>query len=338
MKAISEAAKSRAISLLQAGRSIRDAAEISGVSRSTVARFRLEASYPMSACKMGRPRILCARQERLIARMVGSGKWKDAEKARSGLNAEYKVKISSESLRRSLRRSGLQSRVSKKKPLLSRKHRQARLAFARRYRNWTVEDWKRVVWSDESKYNVFGSDGRQYHWKKPGASLQSHHITPTVKHGGGSIFVWGCITARGVGFMCRINDGLDAELYQSILKGELLDTLNWYGLEKGSIIFQHDNDPKHTARSTKDLLRELDLNVLQWPSQSPDLNPIEQIWNELDRRIRNLENLPKNKEELWTAIETEWERLEVDTCLKLINTMPDRIKDVIRAKGGYTLW
>src|SRR6185312_10701726 len=213
--------------------------------------------------------------ERHVARMVSSGLWRNAEKARSCLISQYKLEICSESVRRSLRRSGLHAKVCPKKPLLRKNHRQARLAFARRYKDWTVEDWKKVVWSDESKFNVFGSDGRVYCWKKPGAALKSHHIKPMVKYGGGAIFVWGCITAQGVGFMCRIDNGLDANLYHSILRGELLDTLEWYGLDKGSIFFQHDNDPKHTANSTKEVLRELGLNVLKWPSQSPDLNPIE---------------------------------------------------------------
>lgn len=338
MKSIPEAAKSRIISLLQAGHSIREVAKITGISRSTIGSIRKITSFPSSEKKIGRPRILEARQERLVARMVSSGQWRDAEKAKSHLKQDYNIEISAESLRRSLRRSGLQAHICPKKPLLRKKHRQERLAFARRYKNWTMEDWKKVIWSDETKFNVFGSGGRQHYWKKPGASLQSHHVKPIVKHGGGSIMLWGCITAQGVGYMCRINDSMDASLYQSILKGELLDTFAWYGFERGSMFFQHDNDPKHTANSTKSTLQELGINVLEWPSQSPDLNSIEHVWNELDKRVRNLEVLPRNRDELWEAIETQWNLLGAEFCLKLINTMPERIKDVLKAKGGNTTW
>ena len=145
MKSISEAAMSRVESLLRTGHSIRDIAQISGVSRSTISRIRQKILCQSNVIKMGRPRILSTRLERNIARMVSSGLWKNAEMARSRLISEFKLEISSESLRRSLRRSGLQARICPKKPLLRKKHRQARLAFARQYKDWTVEDWKKVV-------------------------------------------------------------------------------------------------------------------------------------------------------------------------------------------------
>jgi len=150
--------------------------------------------------------------------------------------------------------------------------------------------------------------------------------------------VWGCMSSEGVGYLCRIDGNMDAELYQSILGGEFLWTLDYYGFEKKDIIFQHDNDPKHTARSTKAWLQYNEIAVLKWPAQSPDLNPIEHLWNELDRRVRNRQKQPSNKEELWEAIEEEWQKIGQDFCIKLISTMPARIKAVIKAKGGYTRW
>ena len=71
-----------------------------------------------------------------------------------------------------------------------------------------------MVWSDESKFQIFGSDGRQYCWRKEGEALKDAHIKSTVKFGGGSVFVWGCFTCHGVGFLCKIDGSLDAELYR----------------------------------------------------------------------------------------------------------------------------
>lgn len=152
------------------------------------------------------------RQERNIVRLVSSGRCTTATEAQRCLKSEYNFDISAQSIRRALKRNGLQSRVRRKKPLLRVRHRQRRLAFARKYKDWPVEKWERVVWSDENKFNVSGSDGRQYCWKKRGESIQDHHIAPTVKHGGGSVIVWGCMASHGVGFLCRIDGGLDAEL------------------------------------------------------------------------------------------------------------------------------
>lgn len=282
--------------------------------------------------------MLLDRQERNLVRLVSSGKISNASEAQQHLKSEYNITLSSNSVRRALRRNGLQSRVKQKKPLLKKKHRQQRLLFAKKYKNWTVDDWKQVIWSDETTINLYGSDGRSYCWKRPGEQLQPHHIKPTVKYGGGSIFVWGCITSQGVGYMCRIEGRMDAELYQSILGDELMRTLTWYGLEKNQVIFQHDNDPKHKAKSTMEWLENNEIFVLDWPAQSPDLNPIEHLWNELDRRIKNQERVPSNMQELWEAIEEEWDKIEPDFCMKLIETMPERVKDVLKAKGGYTRW
>ncbi|GBB84788.1 hypothetical protein RclHR1_11360002 [Rhizophagus clarus] len=107
--------------------------------------------------------------------------------------------------------------------------------------------------------------------------LQDAHVKPTVKFGGGSIFVWGCFTSSGVGYLVRMEGGLDAELYCKILEEDLMGTLHYYDLDTNDIIFQQDNDPKHTATRTKQWFEDNEIEVLSWPPQSPDLNPIEHL-------------------------------------------------------------
>jgi hypothetical protein len=145
-----------------------------------------------------------------------------------------------------------------------------------------------------------------------------------------------CMTSKGIGYLAKIDNGLDAELYTKILSHELMWTLNWYGLEKEDIIFQHDNDPKHTAKKTRECLERQELVILDWPSQSPDLNPMEHIWVELKKRIEKRKNQHKNIQELWDMVQEEWENIGMDTCINLIKSMPQRIAQVIKAKGGHT--
>jgi transposase len=338
MKRIPSDTRQRIIAQALEGLSTRQIAASFNIHHSTVAAIIKEHGQPVTAPSSGRPKRLTDREERRIIQKVSSGEWRSAVQAQRHLSSEYLLQLSASSIKRVLRRHGLNGRVRHKKPLLRKKHRQRRYAFALQYRKWKVEQWKHVVWSDESKFNIFGSDGRQYCWRRVNERLRDHHVNPTVKHGGGSIMVWGCITWWGVGYLCKIDNGLDAQLYQNILGDELLSTLGWYGMDKGSIIFQHDNDPKHTAKSTKEWLDDHGINVLSWPAQSPDLNPIEHVWNEVDRRLRNHPTKPTSKESLWELLQEIWEGIEPEFCQKLIMTMPKRLQDVRSAKGGYTFW
>ena len=194
----------------------------------------------------------------------------------------------------------------------------------------------RVIWSDETKVNRIGSDGRKWVWKKEKENLNPRLVQPTVKHGGGSVMVWGCFGWDGVGTACRIHGKMDADLYTSILEDELQLSLQEWGKTADNIIFQQDNDPKHTSKKAKNWFQSHEMRVMVWPPQSPDLNPIEHLWGYLKRKLAAYPKPPGGVEELWERIQVEWEAIPVEECRKLIRSMPDRIQAVIKAKGGYT--
>ena len=79
--------------------------------------------------------------------------------------------------------------VKKKRPKLSPRHKKARLEFAERHQEWTIEDWKKVIWSDETKINRLGSDGRKYTWKEKGEGLSDRLVEGTIKFGGGNLMM-----------------------------------------------------------------------------------------------------------------------------------------------------
>ena len=101
-------------------------------------------------------------------------------------------------------------------------------------------------------------------------------------------------------------------------------------------IFQHDNDPKHRAKSIQDWIANQHFEVLEWPPQSPDLNPIEHIWCHLKRRLNSYDSAPKGILALWERVETEWNKIGSDLCVYLIESMHRRVEAVLRAKGGWT--
>ena len=106
-----------------------------------------------------------------------------------------------------------------------------------------MEGWKRIIWSDETNINRFGSDGHQYVWKKKGEPLSDRTTTPTVKFGGGNLMVWECMGWNGVGVLAEVEGRMDAKQYVDILEENLEKSRKKLKVEKKKAIFQQDNDP-----------------------------------------------------------------------------------------------
>lgn len=144
--------------------------------------------------------------------------------------------------------------------------------------------------------------------------------------------VIGSFSRDGVGPLVRIEGVMKAENYRDILEQQMLP----HAQEKMAAdwIFQDDNDPKHTSRLVKQWIEQKEIAKLVWPSQSPDLNPIEHLWEELDRRIRT--RTFSKTGQLMEALQQEWNRLPLDVLVNLVDSMPRRCEAVIKAKGYCT--
>lgn len=275
MKSIPSSLHCQILSLAAEGQSTRNIASQLHVSHMTVSRLR-KTSFPTTPKPPGgRPQCLTSSEKRLAVRYVTTGRASTAPKIATLLSQATNKAISDDTIRRVLKDAGLKAKKKQKKPRLLLRHRQERLEFARKYQHWTAEDWRRVVWSDETKINRFGSDGVNWMWMKTSGSIENAAVHPTVKFGGGSLMFWGCMTSSGVGQACKIMGTMDSALYTEILTDHLLGTLQDHHLNRARVIFQQDNDPKHTSRLAKAWFHDNHVEVLDWPAQSPDLNPIE---------------------------------------------------------------
>lgn len=185
--------------------------------------------------------------------------------------------------------------------------------------------------SDESKFNLVGSDGKQYCRRRQGEEYLDRNIKKTVKHGGGSLMVWGW-----TGRLHRVKGTMNASQYCNILTESLLGSLADRNMHPESIVFQQDNDPKHTSRKAWEWFDEHGIETLPWPPSSPDMNIIEHAWALLDSRLRSRHALPRNLDELWAALVEEWEAIDVEEVHNLYRSLPRRTAALKDAKGGYT--
>lgn len=142
-----------------------------------------------------------------------------------------------------------------------------------------MERLRRIVYSDESKFNLYGPDGNCWCWREPGQELNPRHVVMQERHWGGHVIVWGCMTRFGFGRLLRIEGKMNTEKYVSVLEEGLLPTLEDHFLSPSDIIFQQDNDRKHVSKWAKAWFSEKGIKLLPCPSRSPDTNIIEHPWD-----------------------------------------------------------
>ncbi len=195
------------------------------------------------------------------------------------------------------------------------------------------EAWEKVMWSDETKIELFGINSIRRVWKKKTDEYNPKNTIPTVKHGSGNVMLWGCFSAKGTGRLLHIEGRMDGAMYHEILGNNVLHSVRALKMGRGWV-FQHDNDSKQWARETKEWLHKKQLKVLEWPSQSPDLNPIENLWREL--KLRVAQRQPQNLKDLEKTCMEEWAKIPAAVCANLVKNYRKRLTSVIVNKGFCT--
>lgn len=335
MKSLPSDTTTEIIARLHEGQSHRQIHQATGVGLATITRLRSLHCPTLLKSSGGRPKKLSSHAIRSLVRSVTTGSTPTAAQATREYQATTGESVHPNTVRRELKKAGLRAVHKQKKPLLKPRHKKARLDFGLITQHWTLEDWKKVIWSDETKINLFGSDGPNWGWKRQGKARPEHLIQPTLKYGGGHIMIWGCMGWDGIGNCCRIDGAMDSALYVQILEEDLQGSLEFWGKEVSEIIFQHDNDPKHTSKMATKWLEMHGYRVLTWPAQSPDLNPIEHLWKYIKDRLGEYRKPACSMHELWERVEREWEKIPRDYVQKLIESMPKRVAEVLKAKGGH---
>lgn len=244
--------------------------------------------------------------------------------------------ISTRTVRRRITESGeFNSYWAARKPFISEMNRQKRLEWCQARKDWSLDEWRTVMWTDESPF-VLRYHGSRRVWRLHNERFSCRCTVASVKHDT-KINVWGAFCAKGVGMLHHIKGIMDQHIYLDILENVMVPSADMlFGghtiLENW--IFQQDNDPKHTANSVKDWLGVEGIPVLPWPAQSPDLNPIENLWSILDRQCSK--RTCNSAAELFQTLQACWNQISVDTLDQLVCSMPARCAAIIAANGFFT--
>ncbi len=325
--------------------------------KSTITRLLKRYNYKSFAGvnkRPGRPKKATERDIRAIVRKAIANR----RSPLADITNFSPIDISESTTRRILKEAGLQKHIAVKKPFLTDKQMADRLQWALKHKDWTLKDWMRIIWSDESKIEI-GKDSRVT-WvsRRVDEKWKSECLIPSFKSQRTSIMVWGCFTGDKLGPLLIFHKGgINASDYIRILQDGLLpfvEKLNSVHAKPnddnirvatmGKYTFMQDNAPIHKAIATKGFFHDHCIAVMDWPANSPDLNPIEHLWPEIKARfhqewLKMMEEIPSNRTEKLdlyaSALKRLWKKGMWNLSLRLVESMPDRVAAVIAAKGGH---
>lgn len=335
MPRLPENVRLRAIGMLEAGTNQNVVAERFGVHRNTISslwcRF-LQTGHTNDRHRRGRPHVT-SRQEDIHIRLVHLRNRFQSPSLTARTIPGLRP-ISARTVRNRLRDMGIRPRRPAIRPVLMRHHRAARLQWCRQYMQYTFQDWCGILFTDESRFHLDSSDGRQRVYRRIGERFSDACVLQRRSFGGGSVMVWGGITAHGRTELVIIVGALTAVRYRDIvIQGHVIPFING---QARRITLQQDNARPHVARIVSEFLQEENINVLPWPAVSPDLSPIEHIWDEMERRLRHLPNTPMTLNELGEQLVIIWNNIPQQFIFNLVSSMRRRCQSCITANGGHT--
>ena len=237
------------------------------------------------------------------------------------------------------RRAGLKGRRPARKPLMSLRN---RLQWQQWCRQWAGYCFDQVLFTDEKKW-VCVNKGPNFVWQPVGMRFHPRFCVPTKQAGGGSVMVWGAITRKRVYPLVRIPNTLDGQGYVDLLNKFFKEqAVGPAGRLRGAQasrprlpwVFQQDNAAIHRSKVAEGTLKRWKVQVLPWPAQSPDLSPIENLWSLVSKRLQG--RVFSNPDQLWEAVQREWNAIDASTLATLYNTMPSRMAAVRKAHGFPT--
>ena len=269
-----------------------------------------------------------------LKRIVREQPWLTYEQLSEALRpfcGQNKNPPSRESVRRFLVKNGIIRVELSKKPLISPTNRLKRIEFSKNNFEKGPEFWGRVVWSDETMIKSNPKHQKQFYKLHSSIPRKNRPVNSKSQNEGPSVMFWGCFYEGGLGPLVPIEGKLNSEKYIKLLEEYFIPFLR---RESPDLIFMQDNSPVHTSRLSSQFLRDQNIETLSWPPQSPDLNPIENLWSILKRKRTNKFGLARTKDELIDQVQQIWSDFQTETRVNLSHSIKKRLPEVLKNKGG----
>ncbi|GFU07471.1 transposable element Tcb2 transposase [Trichonephila clavipes] len=328
----------RVIGRLESGQTQRSVADAVGVARSVVARLWnlfQETGNVRRRPGAGRPRATTSTDDRYIQLTARRNRTENATQLQRQLLLATGQRVSSQTVRNWLHEGELYARRTMVCIPLTPRHSAARRRWAAEHRDWEQHDWSQVLFTDESRFSLECDTRRVLVWRDRGTRNNPAFVPERSQYRRAGWMVWGGISIGGRTDLHIIRNGtLTGRRYaDEILRPHVIPYVGAIG---DSFVFQDDNARPHRARLVENMLEAETIQRMEWPACSPDLNPVEHVWDMLRRRIAARPKPPATVRDLEIALLEEWNSIPQSLIDNFIASMANRCAAVLAIRGDHT--